>query len=313
MSYDTHNTWLYRLEGRYIHLWQYIDGATTDTLGDYRIKLPNEYYGKQLIYPDEDITNGLRIEYTALIDTFVDEAWENLTASVSNSTINFQVADSNFITDDTNISFQGGEIDRIDGITDAQKYFYVGQIIEVTGTDSNDREFTITSVGSDYVEATGGINTEPAGNEVSIFNKGNALLGGIAGTDTFTDFESGDAIRVIGSASNDDDYVTTSKSTNGDALVLSSAPSAVEAYGESITVYQIPDEDASPSETSHLNLNRMLSLATVDFLKAQLADRKGDVQMKEYYMREFWKKVGDNNSNKRKISMSFPMSPYGVR
>ena len=30
-------------------------------------------------------------------------------------------------------------------------------------------------------------------------------------------------------------------------------------------------------------------------------------------MKEFWKKVGDNLSNKRKISMTFPISPFGVR
>ena len=40
---------------------------------------------------------------------------------------------------------------------------------------------------------------------------------------------------------------------------------------------------------------------------------KGDVERKEYYMREFWKKVADNESNKRIISVSFPTSPFAVR
>jgi len=57
----------------------------------------------------------------------------------------------------------------------------------------------------------------------------------------------------------------------------------------------------------------LLSLSVVDYLKAQLADMQGNVQMKEYYMREFWKKVGDNESNKRKISMTFPTAPFAVR
>ena len=83
--------------------------------------------------------------------------------------------------------------------------------------------------------------------------------------------------------------------------------------GERITITQIPVEDASPSETSHANLNRMLSLACVDYLKAMIADKRGDIQLKEYYMKEFWKKVGDNESNKRKISMTYPVSPYAVR
>jgi len=30
-------------------------------------------------------------------------------------------------------------------------------------------------------------------------------------------------------------------------------------------------------------------------------------------MREFWGKIGDNESNKRKISMSFPSAPYALR
>ena len=57
----------------------------------------------------------------------------------------------------------------------------------------------------------------------------------------------------------------------------------------------------------------MLSLACVDYLKAMIADREGDIERKEYYMKEFWGKVGDNESNKRTISMSFPSSPYAIR
>ena len=78
-------------------------------------------------------------------------------------------------------------------------------------------------------------------------------------------------------------------------------------------MYQIPDEDTTPDETNHVNLNRMLSLAVVDYLKAQLAEAAGSVELKEYFMKEFWGKVGDNESNKRKISMVFPISPFGVR
>ena len=74
MSFDTNKNWVYQLSGRDIHLWQYIQGAATTTLGDYKIRLPGEYYGSQLIYPDEDITNGLRVEYTALIEPFVGDA-----------------------------------------------------------------------------------------------------------------------------------------------------------------------------------------------------------------------------------------------
>jgi len=230
MSYDTNKSWLYRLEGRYIYLWQYMDGAATTMLDGHRIQLPDEYYGKQLIYPDEDITNGLRIEYTSLSEPFVDEAWESLSASASGTTISFG-----------------------DGTTV------------------------------------------------------------ITGTGLFGDFDTdgGEGIRIIGSASNDGDYTTAS--ADDDSITISGDTFTLESAGESITVYQIPDEDASPSETSHLNLNRMLSLAVVDYLKAMLSEQQGNLEVKEYYMKQFWKKVGDNESNKRKISMTFPSSPYAIR
>ena len=158
MSYDTHKNWMYQTVGRNIHLWQYVDAASTDTLGSYKIRLPEEYFGKQLIYPDESITYGLRYEGTAFIEPFVD-------------------------------------------------------------------------------------------------NDPNELIG--------------------------NDNPTLSEVT--------------------------------ANEAAHVNLSRMLSLAVVDYVKAMLSESQGDIEKKEYYMRDFWKKVGDNESNKRKISMSFPISPYGIR
>ena len=159
MSFDTHRTWLYRLSGRNISLYQYLEGAASDTIAGYRIKLPNEYYGNQLIYPDETITDCLRFEGTAFIEPFV--------------------------SNDPN---------------------------ELSGNDNP----------------------------------------------TLTD-------------------------------------------------------QTSPDERDHVNLSRMLSLAVVDYLRAMIAESAGNLEFKEYYMKQFWKKVGDNDSNKRNISMSFPMSPFGVR
>jgi hypothetical protein len=134
--------------------------------------------------------------------------------------------------------------------------------------------------------------------QVFIDGTGIAFVDGGGGSDTITDTGSGfvtagfaatDKIRVIGSASNDGDY--------------------------HVTIYQIPKAvtTSSADESSHINLNRMLSLACLDYLKAMLADREGDIERKEYYMKEFWGKVGDNESNKRKISMSFPSSPYALK
>ncbi len=63
------------------------------------------------------------------------------------------------------------------------------------------------------------------------------------------------------------------------------------------------NEVTSPTETSHVNLNRMLSLAIVDYLRAMFAERDGDIERKEYYMKMFYKKIADNESNKNKRYM----------
>ena len=69
----------------------------------------------------------------------------------------------------------------------------------------------------------------------------------------------------------------------------------------------------TPVEETHVNLNRMLALSVVSYIRAMLAEEEGDVQRKEYYMRDFLKKVSDNESNKRNVSMSSPITPYAVR
>ena len=228
MSYKTEQTWFYYLNGRSIQLYQRSDYGRTDTLGSYKIRLPDDSSGTYFIYPDEDITDGLRIEYTSLATPFVSEALE----------------DMQVFTDGSDISFSGNQI---------------------------------------------------------------------SGVGTGDGFASGDKIRIIGSASNDGDYTTTSAGSS--TLDDSTTTFTTETAGESITVYQIPKPvtTSSADESSHVNLNRMLSLACADYLKAMLADREGDIERKEYYMREFWGKVGDNESNKRKVSMSFPSSPFALR
>jgi hypothetical protein len=228
MSYKTEQTWFYYLNGRSIQLYQRSDYGRTDTLGSYKIRLPDDSSGTYFIYPDEDITDGLRVEYTSLDTPFVSEALE----------------DMQVFADGTDISFS-------------------------------------TTV--------------------------------ITGAGTGDGFASGDRIRVIGSTSNDGDYTTTGAASN--TLTDSTTPFTAESAGQSITVYQIPKAvtTSSADESSHMNLNRMLSLACEDYLKAMLADREGDIERKEYYMREFWGKVGDNESNKRKVSMSFPSSPFALR
>jgi hypothetical protein len=239
MSYNTDRNWFYELYGRKIHLWQWVETAATDTVGTYRVKLPSEFIGNQLIYPNEDITDGLRVEYTALYEPFVAEASEDTSARASGTNISFALSGTRITTDDTNNFW-----------------------------------------------------------------------------DTTSGFAVGDKIRVIGSASNDADYTIDSFSGSGNSnMVVSGSTLTDENVGESITIYQVPKvvADASVDETSHVNLNRLLSLAVVDYIKAQASLDAGNVDLKEYYMRDFYKKIADDQSNRRKISITFPVSNFAVR
>ena len=241
MSYNTYKNWFYQLQGRYIHLWQLANNAFIDTIGSYKIRLPGEKSSIQLIYPDEDITSGLKIEYTSFNESeiFISEALESTTAKYSGSDILF-TASSNYIRVATSDAFQSAG-------------FVVGDKIRVIGSGSNDGDYTISAIGN--VADTG---------------------------------------------------VTYSRITASESVTT-------EAVGESITIYQIPKTGATADETAHVNLNRMLSLAVVDYMKAQQKDLQGDIQAKEYYMKQFWKKVADDQSNKRNISMTFSLPVYSVR
>lgn len=72
-------------------------------------------------------------------------------------------------------------------------------------------------------------------------------------------------------------------------------------------------EQTSPKEGTHLNLNRMLSLAIVDYVKAMMAERMGDIQAKEYYLREFHKKVADNESNRNKVYIASTIKTFALK
>ena len=72
-------------------------------------------------------------------------------------------------------------------------------------------------------------------------------------------------------------------------------------------------EDTSPSETSHVNLNRVLSLAAVEYLKAQFAERNGDIKAKEYFMNQFYNKLADNESNTNNVFIQNKMRPFAVK
>ena len=82
--------------------------------------------------------------------------------------------------------------------------------------------------------------------------------------------------------------------------------------------------DATPNEDSYVNLSRQLSLAVIDYVRARLAEhaaghaidptiRSSLLSVKEYYMKEFWRKAGNDASNKVKIHITQSNSAFGLR
>ena len=234
MSSYVDREWFYYLRGRELLLYKLLGGSSNERITQSGVLRTR---GKELMYPDEDIASGLRVEYTALNEPFVDESLETTTVVASGTTISF----------------------------------------------------------NDDGDSASGYN--------DLYDTGDGLA----------DFTTGDKIRVQGSASNDGDYTLTADAGGARYIQVGTGNFTDEAAGERVTITQIPSEDSSPSATSHINLNKMLSLAVVDYLKAMSFESAGDIERKEYYMKEFYGKLGDNESNKRNISVTFPSRPFAVR
>jgi len=325
MSFDTNKNWFYELHGRFLHLWQWVETAATDTVGSYRVKLPAEYYGNQLIYPNEDITDGLRVEYTAFSEPFVAESLEDTSARASSAGISF----SGGVISDTNNKF--GDFAQSDKIRIIGSNATSGGVLtadDLTRPGSHTGWQTSQSHSNVEQTSTSGSGT---GIKCDIATDGSGFTtftivdsgSGYAVNDTITFTDPGSTsntavltVATIRTTNNAEFTLSSSGTVNSTTLTLAGTDLFLdEAAGESITIYQIPLSvtDANVDESSHLNLNRMLSLAAVDYVRAQMKEAVGDLQGKEYCMREFWKKIGDNESNKRNISMTFPASPFAVK
>ena len=233
MSSYVDREWFYYLRGRELLLYKLLGGSSSERITQSGVLRTR---GKELMYPNEDIASGLRVEYTALNEPFIAESFEATTGYASG----------------TGMSFDPGPAATI--------------------SDTND---------------------------------------GFA--DTGKAFAQGDKIRVQGSTSNDGDYTLSSSGTVDEDTLTITGTFTTEAAGERVTITQIPLEDTTPDATSNINLNKMLSLAVVDYLKAMTFESAGDIERKEYYMKEFYGKLGDNESNKRNISVSLPSGPFAIR
>ena len=230
MSVYVDKEYYYFLRGRELLLYKLMGSRNADRITQTGVL---QAFDNELVYPDEDIANGLRIEYTRLSEPFVSESLETTTAYAS-------------------------------------------------------------GIGIAFVDGGGGSDT---------------ITDTASGLGNFSD---GDKIRIKGSNSNDGDYTLSGSASSG-TLTFATGTFTAESAGERVTITQIPKEDSSPSISSHINLNKMLSLAVVDYVKAMISEQRGEIDKKEYFMKEFYGKLADNESNKRVISMMFPMSPYAVR
>ena len=233
MSSYVDREWFYYLRGREILLYKLQGGISTGRISQSGVF---QSYDKELVYPDEDIADGLRIEYTMVSEPFVAEALETTTAYGSGTNISFALSGTRITTTTANF-------------WDTTSGFVAGDKIRVRGSSSNDADYTIDSFG-------GGSNVN---------------------------------------------------------MVVSGSTLTDEDAGERVSITQIPKEDSSPSATSHINLNKMLCLAIIDYCKAMLAEKNGEIDKKEYFMKEFYSKLGDNDSNKRNISVTFPAGPFAVK
>jgi hypothetical protein len=230
MSSYVDKDYFYYLRGRELLLYKLLGSRNQNRITQSGVL---QSYDNELVYPDEDIENGLRIEYTALNEPFVAESLETTNSKASG----------------INISFVGNDI--------------------VTTT-------------SNFWDTTSG-------------------------------FAISDKIRVQGSTSNDGDYTITAFAGTDNKLLRTATTFTGEDAGQRITVTQISKEVTSPDSTSHINLNKMLSLAVVDYVKAMVSEERGEIDKKEYYMKEFYSKLADNESNKRIISVASSISAYSVR
>jgi hypothetical protein len=230
MSSYVDKDYFYYLRGRELLLYKLLGSRNSDRITQSGVL---QSYDNELVYPDEDIANGLRVEYTRVNEPFISEALETTLAYASSTSISF-TASSKFITTSADVWVSSG-------------------------------------------------------------------------------FEVGDKIRVRGSSSNDGDYTIASFSDSGSPNIVTSESLVDESAAQRITIQQIPKEVTSPDSTSHINLNKMLSLAVVDYCKAMMAERNGEIDKKEYFMKEFYGKLADNESNKRIISVASPISAFAVK
>jgi len=264
MSSYVDKEWFYHIEGRNIHLYKLLGPSGSDRISQSGVLRTRT---KELMYPDEDIYNGLRIEHTSFDGTFSTEQYESR-GYYSGTDVSFGQASSTSIQSSSNgFSFNG---------------LHGNHLIKlrVRGSASNDGDYHINT--TDVNHGAGRIITIDTGSTSTSLTSETA--GNLVTIEQLPSTDHNDGVGPIISRTFD-----PTMDKNGNAL------------------FDIPQED------NYINLPRGLCLAVVDYCKAMQAEDRGDIDKKEYFMKEFYKKIGDNESNKRKVSMSFPASPFAVK
>jgi hypothetical protein len=118
MSSYVDKDYFYYLRGRELLLYKLLGSRNADRITQTGVL---QSYDNELVYPDEDIANGLRVEYTRINEPFISEALETTTAYASG----------------TNISFTGNDIvTTTSNFWDTTSGFAVGDKIRVKGSSS---------------------------------------------------------------------------------------------------------------------------------------------------------------------------------
>ena len=82
MSSNVIHEWYYQLKGKKLYLYKLLRGGYAPTNTGEFMRGRDRY-----IYPDEAIPTGLRIEYTAFVEPFVDKDPSALTEAGANPTL----------------------------------------------------------------------------------------------------------------------------------------------------------------------------------------------------------------------------------
>ena len=90
-----------------------------------------------------------------------------------------------------------------------------------------------------------------------------------------------------------------------------SASTSETLFEETVSLYY--DVNPLNDESDELPVPPYLERAIVDYLKARIAEDQGEIEMKEYYLREFRRKVEKHESSKIRGYRAIVAGPHALR